>query len=101
MGRRWPAEPDDMELAHKLCLDLGLGPLLDRMPSRMSQVVGDTGWQLSHGEKSRVYIARSLLQGALVVVLDESFGALDPVSLERSMRCAMARAPALVVIAHP
>ena len=24
--------------------------------------VGETGWQLSHGEQSRLYIARALLQ---------------------------------------
>ena len=26
------------------------------------QMVGETGWQLSNGEKSRVYLARALLQ---------------------------------------
>jgi len=64
-------------------------------------MVGETGWQLSHGEKSRLYIARALLQGAELLVLDESFGALDPETLHEAMACVLARAPTMVVIAHP
>ncbi len=67
----------------------------------MLQMVGESGWQLSHGERSRLYMARALLQGAEMVVLDESFAALDPGTLEDSMRCAVERAPTLLVIAHP
>jgi len=29
------------------------------MPAGLQQMVGETGWQLSHGEKSRLYIARA------------------------------------------
>jgi len=47
-------------------------------PGGLMQMVGETGWQLSHGEQSRLYIARALLQRAELVVLDESFAALDP-----------------------
>jgi ATP-binding cassette subfamily B protein len=36
-----------------------------------------------------------------VVVLDESFAALDPETFDRALRCAATRAPSLVVIAHP
>ena len=67
----------------------------------MMQQVGETGWQLSHGEKSRLYIARALLQGADLVVLDESFAALDPDNLQRALRCVLERARAVLVIAHP
>jgi len=78
-----------------------LGELIDRMPSGLQQMVGENGWQLSHGERSRLFIARTLLQGADMIVLDESFGALDPENLERALRTVMQRAPTLVVIAHP
>jgi ATP-binding cassette subfamily B protein len=71
------------------------------MPSGLSTTVGETGWQLSHGEKSRLYLARALLQGGEVVVLDESFAALDPENQRLSMECAFRRADSLVVIAHP
>ncbi|WP_437722547.1 ATP-binding cassette domain-containing protein [Sorangium sp. So ce861] len=101
MGRRWPPRPGDLAEAEEICHELGLGELLGRMPAGLEQVVGETGWQLSHGERSRLYIARALLQGAEVVVLDESFAALDPETLERALRCVLRRARTLVVIAHP
>lgn len=101
MGRRWPAMEEDLQVAEALCLDLGLGDLLERMPSGLMQMVGETGWQLSHGERSRVYLARALLQNAQLTVLDESFAALDPETLEKCLNCAVKRARTLLVIAHP
>jgi ATP-binding cassette subfamily B protein len=101
MGRRWPPQPEDLAEAEAICRELGLGELLARMPAGLMQMVGETGWQLSHGEKSRLYIARALLQEAELLVLDESFGALDPETLQKAMGCVLARAPTMVVIAHP
>lgn len=101
MGRRWPAEPEDLVEAELVCKELGLGDLLDQMPAGLHQMVGENGWRLSHGEKSRVYIARALLQGAEIIIFDESFGALDPESLRTAMDCVFRRAPTLLVIAHP
>ena len=77
------------------------GDLLERMPSGLMQMVGETGWQLSHGERSRVYLARALLQNAQLTVLDESFAALDLETLKRCLDCAVKRARMLLVIAHP
>jgi ATP-binding cassette subfamily B protein len=101
MGRAWPPEPADVEAAEEICRELDLGPLLERMPAGIMQTVGETGWQLSHGERSRVYLARALLQNADLVVLDESFAALDPATLRKAVECARRRAKTLVVIAHP
>ena len=101
MGKRWPPLAEDVEQAEKICQDLGLGDVLTRMPAGLMQMVGETGWQLSHGEKSRLYIARALLQGADLITLDESFASLDPENLGRAMRCVLDRAPTLLVIAHP
>jgi ATP-binding cassette subfamily B protein len=100
LGRRWPPQPGDAEEAEALCRVLGLGDVLDRMPAGLLQMVGETGWQLSHGEKSRLYIARALLPEADLVVLDESFAALDPENLHRTLRCVLDRAPTLLVISH-
>ena len=101
MGRRWPPAAGDLEEAQEVCHELGLGPLLERMPGGLMQLVGETGWQLSHGEKSRLFLARALLQGADLVVLDESFAALDPETLRAALECALRRAPSLLVVAHP
>jgi len=64
-------------------------------------MVGEGGWQLSHGERSRVSIARALLQDASLVILDESFAALDPENLRTALECVLRRARTLMVIAHP
>jgi ATP-binding cassette subfamily B protein len=101
MGRRWPPRPGDLEEAEQVCRALGLGPLLERMPAGLHQTVGNTGWQLSHGERSRLYVARALLQGADVLILDESFAALDPQTLQQTLAYVLEKAPALLVIAHP
>lgn len=101
MGRRWPPAVADVAEAETLCRELGLGDLLDRMPSGLLEMVGEGGWQLSHGERSRVFIARALLQGADLVILDESFAALDPENLKIALECTLKRAATLMVIAHP
>lgn len=100
MGRRWPPQESDIVEAEVVCRELGLGDLLGRMPAGFEQMVGESGWQLSHGERSRLYIARALLQSVDVVVLDESFAALDPENLQRAVDCVVKRARTLLVIAH-
>ncbi|MEA3008489.1 MAG: ATP-binding cassette, subfamily bacterial [Sphingomonadales bacterium] len=101
MGRQWPAPGEDLKEAQDLCVELGLGPLLQRMPGGINQYVGETGWQLSHGERSRIFLARALLQRAHLTVLDESFAALDPETLALCLDCSLKRARTLMVIAHP
>jgi len=101
MGRRWPPRADDVADAERVCHELGLGPLLARMPAGLQQLVGETGWQLSHGERSRLYVARTLLQALDARVLDESFAALDPETLDDVMAAVLRRPEALIVIAHP
>ena len=101
MGRRWPPRVEDLADAEAVCRELGLGELLGRMPGGFEQMVGESGWQLSHGERSRLFIARALLQRADLLVLDESFAALDPENLRLALTCVLNRAPALLVIAHP
>ncbi len=101
MGRNWPPSKEDLEEAEKICTELGLDDVLRRMPSGFQQIIGESGWRLSHGEKSRLYIARSLLQKSSLIILDESFAALDPENLEKTLECVFKRASTLLVIAHP
>jgi ATP-binding cassette subfamily B protein len=100
MGRRWPATLADYDEADWVCRRLGLGLLLDRMPAGLRQQVGESGWQLSHGERSRLFIARAVLQGAPVVVLDESLGALDPEAHLETLVALDELVDALVLVAH-
>jgi ATP-binding cassette subfamily B protein len=101
MGRSWPPREEDLSEAEQICRELGLGGLLERMPAGMQQMVGESGWQLSHGERSRLFVARALLQNSKVLVLDESFAALDPTTARQAVECVLRRAPTLIVIAHP
>ena len=101
LGRAFPHSAGDLEDARAVCDELGLGPLLERMPAGFDQMVGETGWQLSQGERSRVFLARALLQDADVVLLDETLAALDPENLRQCLDCVMRRAKTLLVIAHP
>jgi ATP-binding cassette subfamily B protein len=64
-------------------------------------MVGNTGWLLSQGERGRVFLARALLQESDIAVLDESFAALDPETLQVSLTCAFRRARTLIVAGHP
>jgi ATP-binding cassette subfamily B protein len=100
LGRCWPPTSDDLARAAALCEDLGLGDVIRRMPAGLWQMIGETGWQLSHGERSRLYLARALLQDAEVVILDETFAELDPETLRRCLEVAVKRAPSLVLFAN-
>jgi len=67
---KWPAEKKHERIA-ELMTEVGLDPdhFLDRMPS-----------ELSGGEAQRVGIVRALAAKTGLVLMDESFSALDPVS---------------------
>lgn len=101
MGRNWPPTEEDMAEAEAVCRELNLGELLEKMPAGMQQTIGESGWRLSHGEKSRLFIARTLLQKSPLIILDESFAALDPGTLQVALPCVMRRSNALLLIAHP
>ena len=100
LGRAWPPARHDIMAAQELCEALGLGPLLEKMPSGLNQPVGDSGWQLSHGERTRVFVVRSLMQPLDMRVLDESLAALDPITAHIVMDAILERAETLAVIAH-
>ena len=101
MSRKWPVGPAEIAEASEICRELGLEPLIGRMPGGIMQMVGETGWQLSQGERSRLFLARALLQNPQLVLLDESFAALDPETLRLSLECVLRRAETVLVVAHP
>jgi ATP-binding cassette, subfamily B, bacterial len=101
LGRPYPFPAEDLAEAATVCAELGLQPLIDRMPAGLNQFVGETGWRLSQGERSRIFLARALLSRAELVMLDESLAALDPENLRQCLECVIRRAPTLVLIAHP
>lgn len=78
MGRNWPPTGHDWDDLESVIHDLGLDPLVSRMPRGLAQSVGECGWQLSHGERTRIFLGRALMQRPEVLVLDETLAGLDP-----------------------
>jgi ATP-binding cassette subfamily B protein len=101
MGTAWPPDERQLAQADAVLRELGLGDTLDRMPAGVIQTIGETGWQLSHGERSRLFLARALLQNPEVLILDESFAQLDPENTGIALDAIAARDSAVLLIAHP
>jgi len=77
-------------------------PLIDTLPDGLDTMMGDRGYRFSGGEKQRVALARLMLKGPDVVVLDEATAHLDSES-EAAVQLALATALASrtsIVIAH-
>lgn len=97
----WPPANEDLDRAESILAELGLDDLLARMPGGLSQSVGDGGWRLSSGERSRICLARALLQQPDVLILDETTAPLDGEARTQILAAATRHSAATVLIAHP
>jgi ATP-binding cassette, subfamily B, bacterial len=97
------ARPDaSEEELLEACAAAQIRGLIEQLPEGLDTVVGDRGHRLSGGEKQRIALARLLLKGPRVVVLDEATAHLDSESeaaVQRALDNAL-EGRTSVVIAH-
>ncbi|MCW2532657.1 MAG: transporter related protein [Blastococcus sp.] len=79
-----------------------IATLVRSLPEGLDTVVGDRGYRMSGGEKQRLAIARVLLKGPGIVILDEATAHLDSeseVAVQHALDAALTGRTSLV-IAH-
>jgi len=86
----------------RLCLDLGLGSLLQRLPAGLATGLRERGANLSSGERQLLAVARVAARDPSVLVMDEATAFLDPsteATLQRDL-ARLLRTRTAIVIAH-
>jgi ATP-binding cassette subfamily B multidrug efflux pump len=92
---------DDRRLG-EICRDLGLAPLLERLPEGLASELRERGGNLSSGERQLLAVARVAIRNPTVLVMDEATAFMDPsteATLQRDLDRLLERRTA-VVIAH-
>ena len=98
LGRRDATDEEVLAAAHAANCD----EFVSRLPQGYDTPIGENGSRLSGGERQRLSIARALLKGAPIVLLDEATASLD-VENETQVQQALSRLLAgktVIVIAH-
>ncbi|WP_338890245.1 ABC transporter ATP-binding protein [Rhodococcus sovatensis] len=80
----------------------GVDEIVARLPAGWDTRVGEGGTALSGGERQRISIARALIKGSPIVLLDEATAALDPENEQFVQQSIghLAQTSTVIVIAH-
>ena len=94
--------PISSEALHQICAELGLEPLLQRLPDGLATELRERGGNLSSGERQLLSVARVAIRDPSVLVMDEATAFMDPsteATLQRDLSRLLQQRTA-IVIAH-
>jgi ATP-binding cassette, subfamily B, multidrug efflux pump len=94
--------PISSEALHQICTELGLEPLLRRLPDGLATELRERGGNLSSGERQLLSVARVAIRDPSVLVMDEATAFMDPsteATLQRDLSRLLQERTA-IVIAH-
>jgi ATP-binding cassette subfamily B protein len=94
--------PISSDQLQQTCQELGLNPLLQRLPDGLASQLRERGANLSSGERQLLAVARVALRDPAVLVMDEATAFMDPsteATLQRDLGVLLQGRTA-VVIAH-
>jgi ATP-binding cassette subfamily B multidrug efflux pump len=86
----------------RTCQELGLSPLIERLPDGLASQLRERGGNLSSGERQLLAVARVAIREPAVLVMDEATAFMDPATeatLQRDLG-AVLQGRTAIVIAH-
>ncbi len=86
----------------RICMELGLNPLLNKLPNGLDTQLRERGGNLSSGERQLFSVARVAIRNPKVLIMDEATAFMDPsteATLQKDLDRLLERRTALV-IAH-
>ena len=84
------------------CQITGADEYISQLPDKYLTILGEFGSNLSGGQRQRLALARAIVNHPPVLILDESTGALDPISETEVLETLLAfrRGKTTIIISH-